>query len=79
MSSGIPVIALDRGGYRDTIIDGQTGYLIPRDAKALANKINLLLNKPKKALQMGTRGRSEVVDKWRWEDLIGNLGGYISS
>ena len=29
MSRGLPVIATDWNGYRDTIVDGQTGYLVP--------------------------------------------------
>ena len=29
MSRGLPVVATDWNGYRDTVVDGETGYLIP--------------------------------------------------
>lgn len=29
MSCGVPVIAVDEGGYRETMVAGETGYLIP--------------------------------------------------
>jgi glycosyltransferase involved in cell wall biosynthesis len=51
----VPLIASDVGCYSDTIINGQTGYLIPPDAppsewsKLLSN----LIRNPKKIRQMG--------------------------
>lgn len=29
MAAGLPVIAADWSGYRDTVVDGETGYLVP--------------------------------------------------
>lgn len=31
MACGVPVIAVDEGGYKETIVDGKTGILIPSD------------------------------------------------
>jgi len=36
MASGTPVIAVDGGGVRETVIDGRTGWLVPADPAAFA-------------------------------------------
>jgi glycosyltransferase involved in cell wall biosynthesis len=38
MASGTPVIAVDRGGVRETVVDGRTGWLLPPDERAFAAK-----------------------------------------
>lgn len=42
MASGKAVLATDEGGYRETVINGVTGWLLPVDAKAFADKIKSL-------------------------------------
>ena len=36
MASGTPVIAVDAGGVRETVIDGRTGWLVANDAESFA-------------------------------------------
>src|SRR2546428_11889553 len=36
MSSGKAVIAVNDGGYKETVIDGTTGWLVPPDSASLA-------------------------------------------
>jgi glycosyltransferase involved in cell wall biosynthesis len=67
MSCGMPVIAVNEGGYRETVINGKTGFLINRDKEELADKIRLLLEKPKLAKEFGENGRREILKKWTWE------------
>lgn len=38
MASGCPVIAIDRGGVRETVVDDRTGWLLPDDASAFARR-----------------------------------------
>jgi glycosyltransferase involved in cell wall biosynthesis len=42
MASGKAVLAVNEGGYRETIIDGKTGFLLPPTANAFINKIKAL-------------------------------------
>lgn len=39
MASGKCVLATDEGGYRETVVPGRTGYLLPPDADAFSRKI----------------------------------------
>jgi glycosyltransferase involved in cell wall biosynthesis len=42
MASGKCVLATNEGGYRETIREGRTGFLLPPDAEAFAAKIRSL-------------------------------------
>ena len=56
-----PVVATNVFGNRETVLDGETGYLIPpRDPEAIANAIGTLLCSPGKAGQMGNAGFERV-------------------
>lgn len=59
---GKPVIAFDHGGVRETIINNETGYLIPvGDASALAETIRYTLNRtPDMIHAMGVFARKHI-------------------
>jgi lipopolysaccharide/colanic/teichoic acid biosynthesis glycosyltransferase len=58
MAMGRPVITTDVPGCRDTVIDGQNGYLIPPfDAEALANAFKKFINDPESIEAMGKQSR----------------------
>lgn len=67
MSSGVPVVAVDEAGHRETVVDGITGYLIRRDPKIFARKLDWLLSNPKVLKDLGSNARRMVSDKWTWE------------
>ncbi len=60
---GRAVIAADHGGARETVIDGETGYLVrPADAAALAAAIGRLADAPLETLsRMGRNGRARAT------------------
>ena len=44
---GTPVVALDDGGARETVIDGETGVLVPEPtAEAFADGLNRAMHDP---------------------------------
>ncbi len=68
MRAGLPVIASDVGGVREAVVDGVTGYLIPRDdARVLAERLRLLIRDSGLRTMLGKRARdvflSEFVDE----------------
>ena len=58
MASGKPVIATAPGGPSETVVDGETGFLVPpSDASAIAKALEELLADPQKRISMGEAGR----------------------
>lgn len=67
MACGTPVIAVKEGGYKETVIDKKTGFLISRDSSQLANSIATLARNPQLALRLGRAGREHVKKQWTWD------------
>ncbi len=62
MSMARPVITTDVPGCRDTIVDGEHGYLVPaRDPAALAGAAERLLADPARAQAMGQAARARIL------------------
>jgi glycosyltransferase involved in cell wall biosynthesis len=61
MANMKPVIATDGGGSKEIIIDGVTGYLIPKtNYEELVSKILYLIDNPNRATLMGEAGRKRI-------------------
>lgn len=68
MAAGKPVIASNCGGLAETIVPGQTGWLVPPDdALALANALELAYRERDTWSEMGKRGREHVKQHFTWE------------
>ncbi len=67
MACGVPVIALNVAGYRETIKDNITGFLTDFDPQEIANKIIYLLNNLDKVEEMGKNGRKWIEEQWTWD------------
>lgn len=72
---GTPVIAVQEGGYQYTTIDKKTGCHIHRDAKELAQALQLYLDKTLCDMQ-GVHAVKYVRSNWSWEkhgDILVNI------
>ncbi len=59
MRAGLPVIASKVGGCGESVIEGKTGYLVPRgDVETLKRRLTELISSPDLRLKMGTAGRT---------------------
>ena len=56
MAASIPVVALDDESFRNTVIDGLTGYLF-KNKKEYVNRMNELIYDKEKRINMGNQGR----------------------
>lgn len=63
---GKPVIATDHGGARETVIPGETGWLVPpRDARALAAALDEAIRlTPERRLEIAARARQNAAGRF---------------
>lgn len=67
MATGLPVVGTRVGGMAETIIHGETGYLVRPDSPAeLASALCRVLENPDTAAAMGRRGRQRAVEHFSW-------------
>ncbi len=66
MACEVPVVAVNEGGFRESVIEGKTGFLIERKQEELKDKIDFLLSDDKLRVEMGKNGRKLVLDKFTW-------------
>jgi len=78
MACATPVVALKEGGYRESVVDGKTGFLVDRNIRFLAEKIDLLLANSKLASKMGQTARQYVKKHWTWKKSIKNLKIFLN-
>jgi starch synthase len=81
MACGVPVVASAVGGIPEIVVPEQTGYLVPFEpdgtprqepkdpeafARALAEKLNPLLEDAVLARTLGEAGRRRVIERFSW-------------
>ena len=64
MASGTPVVAVNSGGPKETIVHGVTGYLCDGTPEAFADALQNYINDASLATQMGIAGRSHVQNQF---------------
>ena len=69
---GKPVIATNRGGPRETVRDGITGFLVEPRPEAFATAMEWLADDPALARSMGDAGQSHA-QQFGWDQFAGNL------
>ena len=67
MACGTPVLAVNEGGYKESVIDGDTGYLLKREPKLFADKISSLYKNQELYKKLSESGSRYVKDNWTWE------------
>lgn len=75
-AAGLPVIASDIGGTRDTIAVGETGELVePGDVAALTAAIDRLLSDPGERVRMGAAARARIERHFTLPAMIDAIEG----
>jgi glycosyltransferase involved in cell wall biosynthesis len=77
MATATPVVAVDEGGLAESITDGETGVLVPRDAHAIGAAIAALLDDPARGAALGAAGRAAVLRDWTWEATTQHLDAIL--
>ena len=67
---GLPIITTNAPGCREIVDDGVNGFLVPvKDERALASKIECLLDNPEVCQRYGAAGRQKVLQEFD-EDIV---------
>lgn len=65
MAMGRPIVTTDAPGCRETVVNGDNGFLVPvRSVDALVTAMEKFILEPGLVAQMGQRSREIVVDKY---------------
>src|SRR5205085_2176933 len=68
MAAGAPVVAVDAGGTRETVVDGQTGWLVPADCGRFASALlSVSRDGPLDAMRSAARRRAA---QFTWEPFV---------
>lgn len=70
MACGTPVIGTAVGGIKTTVIDGETGYLVPpNDPERLAERLAWLYRHPHLAQRLGWAGMRRAYQHFTWSNV----------
>jgi glycosyltransferase involved in cell wall biosynthesis len=80
MACGVPVIGTAVGGLTDTIVDGQTGDLVPpRDPAALGAAIRALLDDRVRRFAYATAALDRARQRYSWKRAADQLDGIYAA
>lgn len=79
LSTGIPVVSTNVGSIQETVIHGQTGFLVPsEDAVALASRICELLSSRQLSQRIGQNGRQHIEHGWSLDNMVSGYENLIT-
>ena len=79
-AANIPVITTDVGGVRDIVLEGETGFIVPKnDVASLSDKMRLLIEDEKLRKKMSQNGWTFVEHKFHYTTLVKNMEEYYHS
>jgi len=75
MACGVPVISTNGGALPEVV--GDAGVLVAvRDAEALAEAIDSLLQDPQRRARLGAAGRQRILEAFSWEVCARDMDAY---
>lgn len=79
-AANIPVITTDVGGVRDIVLEGETGFIVPKnDVASLSDKMRLLIEDENLRKKMSQNGWTFVEHKFHYITLVKNMEEYYHS
>jgi glycosyltransferase involved in cell wall biosynthesis len=79
MQWGLPVISTPEGAIAEIVKEGETGFLVPqRDPESLADRIAVLLQDPRRRVDMGQQGRKRYLARYTLHEFEQNLAAAIT-
>ena len=72
MAAGTPVLAVDAGGPRETVIDGRTGWLRPATAEAFSLEMQRILTSRREVEEMREPARRRA-EEFGWQRMVDRI------
>jgi UDP-glucose:(heptosyl)LPS alpha-1,3-glucosyltransferase len=76
-AAGLPVVSTAVNGVTDLVLDGDNGYLVAREPRAVAERLSVLLDAALRE-RMGRR-QLEVAAKRHWSEVVGDYVELVSA
>ena len=77
-SAGLPVLAGSSGGSPETVLPGETGFVV-HSVDDIVEGVEIVLSDLESAREMGAKGRRRVVEEYVWDRVVSHLvGGFRS-
>lgn len=73
------VIAVNSGGPMESIINGETGFLVESNAKAFADKMALLVKGIINSNEIGYAGHQRVLSKFTIDSFASQLANIVNN
>ncbi len=76
-AGNLPVISTDVGGVRDVVLDGETGWIVPKNnVSQFVEKLLLLVEDDYERKRLSTQGWDFVRKKFHYQTLVRNMEDY---
>ena len=74
MSQGLPCLGADVNGMPEMIVDGETGYIVPRQSpEKIAEAVCRYYTDPENKRRMAVASRRRVEDLFTWDVVMGKI------
>jgi glycosyltransferase involved in cell wall biosynthesis len=74
MACGTPVIGADVGGIKYSVVDGETGFLVPaRDPEAIADRAARIVSDPPLRATMSRNAVTRVQSHFQWHSVAASI------
>lgn len=77
MACGTPVVAVAEGGVKETVLDGSTGFLTPRDPTRFAQRVMELLSDNTRRHEMSEASVQYAREKWQLNSSVEQIEGHL--
>ena len=78
-AAGLPVVAVDVGGVREAVLDGETGFVTGREVSELVDRLRRLNEDRGLLSKMGQEGRRYISENFLIEDVVERYHSVLKS
>jgi glycosyltransferase involved in cell wall biosynthesis len=80
LSVGLPIITTDTPGCRETVIEGENGFLIPtQNLESLIKSMEYFITNPEQVKEMGLKSRAYAENRFDVNIINKDLLDHINS